>query len=129
MTKPLNIAFLRNKIRNFQRVISLQKQNLLLLESVTQKQKSLEDRIAMEFEYSSRIQKTLLFGSIPVAPGGLFTSARAQAAQGLNHTAELQLTLQIRVINRPRHHAGSRVCYPPDGTSSRIRIRIQPRRR
>jgi sigma-B regulation protein RsbU (phosphoserine phosphatase) len=84
MTKPLNIAFLRNKIRNFQRVISLQKQNLQLLESVTQKQKSLEDRIAMEFEYSSRIQKTLLFGSIPVAPGGLFTSARAQAAQGIN---------------------------------------------
>jgi CheY-like chemotaxis protein len=84
MTKPLNIAFLRNKIRNFQRVISLQKQNLQLLESVTQKQKSLEDRIAMEFEYSSRIQKTLLFGSIPVAPGGLFTSARARAAQGIN---------------------------------------------
>ena len=84
MTKPLNIGFLRYKIRNFQRVISLQRQNLLLLATVTQKQKSLEDRIAMEFEYSSRIQKTLLFGSIPLAPGGLFTSARAQAAQGIN---------------------------------------------
>ena len=84
MTKPLNIGFLRYKIRNFQRVISLQKQNLQLLASVTQKQQSLEDRIALEFEYSSRIQKTLLFGSVPLAPGGLFTSARAQAAQGIN---------------------------------------------
>jgi serine phosphatase RsbU (regulator of sigma subunit)/CheY-like chemotaxis protein/anti-sigma regulatory factor (Ser/Thr protein kinase) len=84
MTKPLNIGFLRYKIRNFQRVISLQKQNLMLLASVTQKQKSLEERIAMEFEYSSRIQQTLLFGSVPLAPGGLFTSARAQAAQGIN---------------------------------------------
>jgi phosphoserine phosphatase RsbU/P len=84
MTKPINIGFLRNKIRNFQRVIALQKQNLLLLASVTQKQQSLEERIALEFEYSARIQKTLLFGSIPLAPGGLFTSARAQAAQGIN---------------------------------------------
>jgi sigma-B regulation protein RsbU (phosphoserine phosphatase) len=84
MVKPLNIGFLQFKVRNFQRVIALQKQNLLLLDTVTQKQKSLEDRIALEFEYSSRIQKTLLFGSIPLAPGGLFTSARAQAAQGIN---------------------------------------------
>jgi sigma-B regulation protein RsbU (phosphoserine phosphatase) len=84
MTKPLNIGFLRNKIRNFQRVISLQKQNLALLNSVTQKQKSLEERIALEFEYSSRIQKTLLFGSVPLSPGGVFTAARAQAAQGVN---------------------------------------------
>ena len=84
MTKPLNIGFLRYKVRNFQRVISLQDLNLKLLDSVLQKQKSLEDRIAMEFEYSSRIQKTLLFGSVPVAPGGVFTSARAQAAQGIN---------------------------------------------
>jgi sigma-B regulation protein RsbU (phosphoserine phosphatase) len=84
MTKPLNIGFLRNKIRNFQRVILLQKQNLALLSSVTQKQEALEERIALEFEYSSRIQKTLLFGSIPLAPGGIFTSARAQAAQGIN---------------------------------------------
>lgn len=84
MTKPLNIAFLRYKIRNFQRVISLQNLNLTLLDSVLQKQQSLEDRIALEFEYSSRIQKTLLFGSVPLAPGGVFTSARAQAAQGIN---------------------------------------------
>jgi serine phosphatase RsbU (regulator of sigma subunit)/anti-sigma regulatory factor (Ser/Thr protein kinase) len=84
MTKPLNIGFLRNKIRNFQRVISLHKQNLALLKSVTQKQNSLEERIALEFEYSSRIQKTLLFGSVPLSPGGIFTAARAQAAQGIN---------------------------------------------
>lgn len=84
MTKPLNIGFLHSKIRNFQRVISLQNLNLTLLETVMQKQQSLEDRIALEFEYSARIQKTLLFGSIPLAPGGIFTSARAQAAQGIN---------------------------------------------
>jgi sigma-B regulation protein RsbU (phosphoserine phosphatase) len=84
MTKPLNIGFLHSKIRNFQRVISLQNLNLTLLDTVMQKQQSLEDRIALEFEYSARIQKTLLFGSIPLAPGGIFTSARAQAAQGIN---------------------------------------------
>lgn len=84
MTKPLNIGFLRFKVRNFQRVIALQRQNQVLLETVIQKQKSLENRIALEFELSSRIQKTLLFGSIPAAPGGLFTAARAQAAQGIN---------------------------------------------
>lgn len=84
MSKPLNIGFLRFKVRNFQRVIALQKQNLLLLDTLTQKQNLLEDRIALEFEYSSRIQKTLLFGSIPLKPGGLFTSARALAAQGVN---------------------------------------------
>jgi serine phosphatase RsbU (regulator of sigma subunit)/anti-sigma regulatory factor (Ser/Thr protein kinase) len=84
MIKPLNIGFLRYKIRNFQRVISLQKQNLVLLDRLTEKQQLLEERIAMEFEYSSRIQKTLLFGSVPLTPGGLFTSARAQAAQGIN---------------------------------------------
>ncbi|MEI8168113.1 MAG: SpoIIE family protein phosphatase [Rhodoferax sp.] len=84
MTKPLNIGFLRYKIRNFQRVISLQNLNLKLLDSVLHKQQLLEERIALEFEYSARIQKTLLFGSIPLAPGGVFTSARAQAAQGIN---------------------------------------------
>lgn len=84
MTKPLNIGFLRYKLRNFQRAISLQNLNLTLLDTVMQKQQSLEDRIALEFEYSTRIQKTLLFGSIPLAPGGIFTSARAQAAQGIN---------------------------------------------
>jgi CheY-like chemotaxis protein len=84
MTKPLNIGFLRYKIRNFQRVISLQNLNLTLLDSVLHKQQLLEERVAMEFEYSTRIQKTLLFGSIPLAPGGIFTSARAQAAQGIN---------------------------------------------
>lgn len=84
MTKPLNIGFLRYKIRNFQRVIALQTQNLQLLATVLQKQSSLEERIAIEFEYSTRIQQTLLFGTVPLAPGGIFTSARAQAAQGIN---------------------------------------------
>ena len=84
MTKPLNIGFLHSKIRNFQRVISLQNLNLTLLKTVLQKRQSLEDRVALEFEYSARIQKTLLFGSVPLAPGGIFTSARAQAAQGIN---------------------------------------------
>lgn len=84
MTKPLNFGFLRYKIRNFQRVISLQNVNRTLLDTVLQKQQSLEERIALEFEYSARIQKTLLFGSVPLAPGGLFTAAMAQAAQGIN---------------------------------------------
>jgi len=65
-------------------VISLQNQNLMLLSRVQKKQQLLEERMALEFEYSTRIQKTLLFGSIPLAPGGVFTSARAQAAQGIN---------------------------------------------
>ncbi len=84
MIKPINLGFLRFKMRNFQRVISLQNMNRTLLNRVRQKRQLLEDRIAIEFEYSTRIQKTLLFGTIPVAPGGVFTSARAQAAQGIN---------------------------------------------
>ncbi len=84
MIKPINLGFLRFKIRNFQRVISLQSMNRTLLDRVRQKRQLLEDQIAIEFEYSTRIQKTLLFGTIPVVPGGVFTSARAQAAQGIN---------------------------------------------
>jgi serine phosphatase RsbU (regulator of sigma subunit)/anti-sigma regulatory factor (Ser/Thr protein kinase) len=84
IVKPVNIEFLAHKVRNYERIIGLQKQNQGLLNSVIQKQKQLEDRISFEFELGTRIQQTLLMGNVPVVGGGLFTSARAQASQGVN---------------------------------------------
>lgn len=84
LTKPLNFNFLIYKIKNFQRVLDLQSQNLGLLENITDQKIALEEKLALEFEFSSRIQKTLLFGTVPHSPGGVFTSARAVASQGVN---------------------------------------------
>lgn len=84
MIKPVNIRHLKYKIRNYRRVINLQSQNLNLLAQVTKKQQSLERLMQSEYQLSTRIQKTLLFGSIPHSPGGVFTSARATAARGIN---------------------------------------------
>jgi len=84
MTKPVHLGFLHAKVRNYQRVIALQSQNLNLLDEVISKQADLEERMRRDFEFSSRIQKILLFGSIPRMPGGMYISARARAAQGVN---------------------------------------------
>lgn len=84
LIKPINIGFLCHKVRNFERAIGLQKQNLTLLRNVMGKNQELENWRNLEFEYSTRIQRTLLYGSVPAAPGGIHTSVRAQAAQGIN---------------------------------------------
>ena len=72
MTKPVNYGFLRAKIRNFQRVIGVQRRNLSLLETVSQTNQKLQARLDYEERFSQRIQKTLLLGSIPPITGGVY---------------------------------------------------------
>ena len=84
MTKPVNYGFLRAKIRNFQRVIGVQRRNLSLLDTVSQTNQKLQARLDYEERFSQRIQKTLLLGSIPPITGGVYVTARAEARQGVN---------------------------------------------
>jgi phosphoserine phosphatase RsbU/P len=84
MTKPVNYGFLRAKIRNFQRVIGIQRRNMALLDTVSQTNQALQSRLDYEERFSQRIQKTLLMGSIPPLTGGVYVTARAEARQGVN---------------------------------------------
>ena len=84
MTKPVNYGFLRAKIRNFQRVIGIQRRNMALLDTVSRTNQAMQSRLDYEERFSQRIQKTLLMGSIPPVTGGVYVTARAEARQGVN---------------------------------------------
>ena len=68
MIKPIDRGFLMAKIRNFSRGIAIQRNNLSLLSSLSEKQEALVARQAYELELGRRIQSTLLLGHLPPNP-------------------------------------------------------------